>query len=61
MGEGRERAKAKGVEMGRGPKRTDHQKRAAIKRRDHRKETLAEIGRGYNVSGGTIARLGLNP
>jgi DNA invertase Pin-like site-specific DNA recombinase len=31
-GEGRERAKAKGVKMGRKPKLTDHQKREAIKR-----------------------------
>jgi hypothetical protein len=29
----------------------------AIKRRDHGEETLAEIGRSYNVSGWTIARL----
>ena len=32
-GEGRERAKAKGVKMGRKPKLTDHQKREAIRRR----------------------------
>jgi DNA invertase Pin-like site-specific DNA recombinase len=57
-GEGRERAKAQGVKMGRKPKLTDHQKREAIKRRDHGKETLAEIGRSYNVSGWTISRLG---
>ncbi len=56
-GEGRERAKAKGVKMGRKPKLTDHQKREAIKRRDKAEETLAEIGRSYNVSGWTIARL----
>jgi len=56
-GEGRERAKAKGVKMGRKPKLTDHQKREAIRRRDHGDETLAEIGRSYNVSGWTIARL----
>jgi hypothetical protein len=31
--------------MGRKPKLTDHQKREAIKRRDHDGETLAEIGR----------------
>jgi DNA invertase Pin-like site-specific DNA recombinase len=55
--EGRERAKANGVKMGRKPKMTDHQKREAIKRRDHGKETLAEIGRNYNVSGWTISRL----
>jgi DNA invertase Pin-like site-specific DNA recombinase len=42
-GEGRERAKAKGVRMGRKPKLTDHQEREAIKRRDHGEETLAEI------------------
>jgi DNA invertase Pin-like site-specific DNA recombinase len=57
-GEGRERAKAKGVKMGRKPKLTDHQKREAIKRRDRDGETLAEIGRSYNVSGWTISRLG---
>jgi DNA invertase Pin-like site-specific DNA recombinase len=56
-GEGRERAKANGVKMGRKPKMTDHQKREAIKRRDRGEETLAEIGRSYNVSGWTIARL----
>jgi hypothetical protein len=43
--------------MGRKPKLTDHQKREAIKRRDHGEETLAEIGRSYNVSGWTISRL----
>ena len=56
-GEGRERAKAKGVKMGRKPKLTDHQKREALRRRDHSEETLAEIGRSYNVSGWTISRL----
>jgi DNA invertase Pin-like site-specific DNA recombinase len=56
-GEGRERAKANGVKMGRPPKLTPHQKKEAIKRRDHGEETLAEIGRSYNVSGWTIARL----
>jgi DNA invertase Pin-like site-specific DNA recombinase len=56
-GEGRERAKANGVKMGRKPKMTGHQKREAIKRRDRDGETLAEIGRSYNVSGWTIARL----
>lgn len=56
-GEGRERAKANGVKMGRKPKLTDHQKREAIRRRDHGDETLAEIGQSYNVSGWTISRL----
>jgi len=40
--------------MGRKPKLTDHQKREAIRRRDHGDETLAEIGQSYNVSGWTI-------
>jgi hypothetical protein len=43
--------------MGRPPKLTAHQKKEAIKRRDHGEETLAEIGRSYNVSRWTIARL----
>ena len=55
--EGRERAKANGVKMGRPPKLTPHQRKEAIKRRDHGEQTLAEIGRSYNVSGWTIARL----
>jgi DNA invertase Pin-like site-specific DNA recombinase len=57
--EGRERAKAQGVKMGRPPKLTDHQRKEAIRRRDKSEETLAEIGRSYNVSGWTIARLRL--
>ena len=40
--------------MGRKPKLTEYQKREAIRRRDHGDETLAEIGRSYNVSGWTI-------
>ena len=52
----RERAKAKGVRR-RPPKLTAHQKKEAIRRRDHGEETLAEIGRSDNVSGWTIARL----
>jgi DNA invertase Pin-like site-specific DNA recombinase len=56
-GEGRARAKANGVKMGRKPKLTPHQKKEAIRRRDTGEETLAEIGRSYNVRGWTIARL----
>ena len=37
-GEGRERAKARGVKMGRKPKLTPHQQREAIKRRDSGEE-----------------------
>ncbi len=55
--EGRERAKARGVKMGRKPKVTDHQKREAIRRCDHGDETLAEIGRSYSVSRWTVSRL----
>jgi DNA invertase Pin-like site-specific DNA recombinase len=56
-GEGRARAVARGVTMGRPPKLTPHQKREAIKRRDRGEETLADIGRSYNVSPATISRL----
>ena len=45
--EGRERAKPRGVKLGRKPKLTDHQRREAIKRRD-RGETTADIARSYN-------------
>jgi DNA invertase Pin-like site-specific DNA recombinase len=55
--EGRERAKARGVKMGRKPKLTDHQKREAIRRRDIDGETVREIARSYNVSHSTISRL----
>jgi DNA invertase Pin-like site-specific DNA recombinase len=56
-GEGRERAKARGVKLGRKPKLTPHQQREALARRESGKETLAEIGRSYNVSGWTVSRL----
>ena len=55
--DGRERANAKGVKLGRRPKLTEHQRKEAIRRRDQGEESLAEIGRSYNVSGWTIARL----
>jgi DNA invertase Pin-like site-specific DNA recombinase len=54
--EGRARAVARGQKMGRPFKLTDHQKREAIKRREQG-ETLADIGRSYNVSPATISRL----
>ncbi len=56
-GEGRARAVARGQRMGRPPKLTPHQRREAIKRRDRGGESLADIGRSYNVSGATISRL----
>jgi CENP-B N-terminal DNA-binding domain len=48
---------ANGVKMGRKPKHTPQQKREAIRRRDRGEESLADIGRSYNVSGWTISRL----
>jgi len=55
--EGRKRAKDRGVKLGRRPKLTEHQRREAIRRRERGDESLADIGRSYNVSGWTIGRL----
>jgi len=54
--EGRARAKARGVHLGRRPKLTPYQKREALRRRTHG-EPLTEIARSYNVSHSTISRL----
>src|SRR5207245_2694639 len=54
--EGRARAKARGVRLGRRPKLTPHQRREAISRRANG-EPLTEIARSYNVSHTTISRL----
>ena len=56
-GEGRVRAVANGVKLGRKPTLTQHQRAEAIKRRDAGKETLGQIARSYNVSRWTIQRL----
>jgi DNA invertase Pin-like site-specific DNA recombinase len=56
-GEGRARAVARGVKMGRPPKLTPYQRQEAIKRRDAGDESLADIGRTYGVSAATISRL----
>jgi DNA invertase Pin-like site-specific DNA recombinase len=48
-GEGRARAKLRGVRFGRKPKLTAHQVQEALARRQAG-EALAEIGRSYNVS-----------
>jgi DNA invertase Pin-like site-specific DNA recombinase len=56
IGDGRERAKARGVKMGRPPKLTPHQQREAIKHRD-RGEPIRDIARSYNVSHPTTSRL----
>ncbi len=55
-GEGRERARARGVRMGRKPKLTPHQRTEALSRRDAG-EPLVEIARSYAVSHSTISRL----
>ena len=55
-GEGRARAKARGVKMGRKPKLTLHQMKEAIKRRDAG-EPMRDIGKSFNVSHSTISRL----
>jgi DNA invertase Pin-like site-specific DNA recombinase len=55
-GEGRQRAKARGVIMGRRPKLTGHQRREALARREAG-EVLTDIARSYNVSHSTISRL----
>src|SRR5215216_6460752 len=55
-GEGRARAKARGVKLGRRPKLSPHQTREALARRDAG-EATREIARTYNVSHSTISRL----
>ena len=55
-GEGRARAVARGVKMGRKPKLTPHQIKEALRRRDAG-ETTREIARSYNVHNSTISRL----
>jgi DNA invertase Pin-like site-specific DNA recombinase len=55
-GEGRVRAKACDVRMGRPPKLTPHQAKEALRRRDAG-EASREIARSYNVHHSTIARL----
>ncbi len=56
-GEGRARAKARGVKLGRRFKLTPHQREEAIRRRDAGEESMTEIARSYNVSHSTISRL----
>ncbi|MFN4011605.1 MAG: recombinase family protein [Pannonibacter sp.] len=56
-GEGRARAKARGVKLGRRFKLTPHQREEAIRRRDAGEDSMTEIARSYNVSHSTISRL----
>jgi DNA invertase Pin-like site-specific DNA recombinase len=55
--EGRARAVANGVKLGRKPTLTSHQQREAIRRVRAGRETLGEIARSYDVSRWTISRL----
>ncbi len=55
-GEGRERAKARGVKLGRKPKLTEHQRREANCRREEG-ERIRGIARSYNLSHSTNSRL----
>jgi DNA invertase Pin-like site-specific DNA recombinase len=54
--EGRDRARTRGVRMGRKPKLTSHQRREALARKAAG-EPVTEIARSYNVSHSTISRL----
>jgi DNA invertase Pin-like site-specific DNA recombinase len=54
--EGRARAKARGVKLGRRFKLSHHQRQEALQRRAQG-EALADIARSYNVSHSTISRL----
>ena len=55
-GEGRDRAKARRVKMGRPPKLTPHQVTEALRRRDAG-EPMRDIAHSYNVSHSTISRM----
>src|SRR5262249_54610086 len=55
-GEGRTRAKARGVKFGRPRKMTPHQRQEALQRL-HAGETMADVARTYAVDAATISRL----
>lgn len=59
-GEGRSRAKARGVKFGRPAKLIPHQRQEALQRLATG-ETQAEIARSYNVDATTIGRLEPRP
>lgn len=56
-GEGRERAKARGVRLGRRPKLSPHQRREALEALAQGTASQAELARTYNVAQSTISRL----
>jgi DNA invertase Pin-like site-specific DNA recombinase len=58
-GEGRERAKARGVHMGRPPALTRHQRADALKALADGTASQADLARRFNVSQSTISRLAL--
>src|SRR4051812_15171033 len=53
-GEGRKRAKARGVVLGRKPKLTTHERGEAIARREAGEGVLTDSARSYDVSRSTI-------
>ncbi|MCK0197394.1 recombinase family protein [Ancylobacter sp. 6x-1] len=55
--EGRERARARGVKMGRKPKLTAHQRAEALERRNKGEEKVKDIANSYGVSHSMISRL----
>ncbi len=54
--EGRARAVARGVKLGRKPKLTPHQRKEILRRKENG-EAVREIARSYNVHNSTISRL----
>jgi DNA invertase Pin-like site-specific DNA recombinase len=54
--EGRARAVARGVKLGRKPKLTPHQRKEVLERKENG-EAVREIARSYNVHNSTISRL----
>ena len=56
-GEGRKRARARGVHMGRPPKLTKHQRREALTALSDGSATQADLARRFKVSQATISRL----
>jgi DNA invertase Pin-like site-specific DNA recombinase len=57
-GEGRSRAKARGVRLGRPPSLTAHQRQEAIQRLG-KGEAQADVARTFNVSQSTISRMAI--
>jgi DNA invertase Pin-like site-specific DNA recombinase len=55
-GEGRDRAKARGVKLGRRFKLSPHQRREVLERKANG-EQVRELARSYGVSPATISRL----